>query len=303
MAELQDKLVNYSGAELLYNDLRERAESVVEVSATEPTSENNKLWIDSDAPTGQQTVPTVSEMNAAITVTDVTMDGTSIVSSKVAAIPVATNNTFGVTKPNLGAGIGVDSVNRHLYVVRASDNQIKQAQSIYCPIVPSSQHVSVFYGLATLAGDNTQASSGNAFGTYTAGAKTAIKSMLDISDPTVSDVQVNGTSVVSNGVASIPNADSNNYGTVKLGAGLTLNLENKLCTNPAGTATIKAGANTNQVISPYTQHTSVFYGLAKLAGQDMASSSNAVGTYTDAAKTAIKSMLGISEGVEVVRLI
>lgn len=181
MPGIDAKHVNIADARLLYNDLRGRTESVVEVSATEPTSENNKLWIDSDAPTGQQTVPTVSEMNAAITVADVTMDGTSIVSSKVAAIPVATNNTFGVTKPNLGAGIGVDSVNRHLYVVKASDNQIKQAQSIYCPIVPSSQHVSVFYGLAKLAGQD-MASSSNAVGTYTDAAKTAIKSMLGISE-------------------------------------------------------------------------------------------------------------------------
>ena len=38
----------------------------------------------------------------------------------------------------------------------------------------------------------------------------------------------------------------------------------------------------------------MFYGLAKIAGTDMKSSNNAVGTYTDEAKGAIQNMLGIN---------
>lgn len=54
-----------------------------------------------------------------------------------------------------------------------------------------------------------------------------------------------------------------------------------------------AGAST-KVITPYGQHKSVFYGLAKASGDTTQSaSSNAVGTYTDEAKSSIKSMLGI----------
>jgi len=39
----------------------------------------------------------------------------------------------------------------------------------------------------------------------------------------------------------------------------------------------------------------VFYGLAKVAGADLASETVTLGTYPDAAKTAIKSMLGIAD--------
>lgn len=56
---------------------------------------------------------------------------------------------------------------------------------------------------------------------------------------------------------------------------------------------IKAG-NVSKPIIVSRQEKSVFYGLAKAAGADMALSSNPVGTYTDAAKSAIQTMLGIS---------
>ena len=57
-------------------------------------------------------------------------------------------------------------------------------------------------------------------------------------------------------------------------------------------AYIKEGTNAFYPVAAAKQHQAVFYGLAKAAGEDMASSSNIVGTYTDAAKTAIRSMLG-----------
>ena len=62
----------------------------------------------------------------------------------------------------------------------------------------------------------------------------------------------------------------------------------------ATSASIKAGSNINQPIIPEKQHESVFYGLAKASGDTTQSvSRNAVGTYTDEAKTSIKNMLGI----------
>ena len=58
-------------------------------------------------------------------------------------------------------------------------------------------------------------------------------------------------------------------------------------------ATIKAGADYYQPIVPYYQHEAVFYGLAKAAGDStQSSSSNAVGTYTTDAQTAINTMIG-----------
>ena len=98
-------------------------------------------------------------------------------------------------------------------------------------------------------------------------------------DVPVQDVQVNGTSVVTDGVANVPIADSGVFGILKT----------------AETGTIKTGSTNQRAITPYYNHAAAFYGLAKAAGADMASSSNPVGTYTDAAKAAIQKMLGIYE--------
>ena len=67
-------------------------------------------------------------------------------------------------------------------------------------------------------------------------------------------------------------------------------------------ADIKSGTNAilNPII-PGTQYASTFYGLAKAAGDTtQASSSNAVGTYTDDAKTAIRSMIDAEKAVATV---
>jgi len=90
--------------------------------------------------------------------------------------------------------------------------------------------------------------SDNAVGTYTASAKTAIKNMLGISEV---DVQVNNTSIVSNGVANIPYATLNDYGLVKIGEGLEFtSSNNKLRIASAGTGTIKAGGSTTYPVVP-----------------------------------------------------
>lgn len=108
------------------------------------------------------------------------------------------------------------------------------------------------------------------------------------------DVQINGTSILSNGVANIPLATSSLLGVVKVndknGIGLT---EGQLYLLRADASAAKDGSANYRAIVPSNQHLSVFYGLAKVAGADMSSSSNAVGVYTDAAKTAIQSMLAV----------
>lgn len=69
---------------------------------------------------------------------------------------------------------------------------------------------------------------------------------------------------------------------------------NFLYISPASSAQIKAGSTSYKAIVPNTQHTSVFYGLAKAGGDTTQStSSNAVGTYTEEAKIAIQKMLGV----------
>lgn len=108
------------------------------------------------------------------------------------------------------------------------------------------------------------------------------------------DIQVNGTSVVSNGVANIPIMASGVYGVAKINQynGIRIDNSGDLTTYPSNSALVKAGVNELRPLVPSNQHESVFYGLAKLAGADMASSDNTVGTYTSTAKTAIRTMLG-----------
>ena len=112
----------------------------------------------------------------------------------------------------------------------------------------------------------------------------------------VDDVQVNGTSVVSQGVANVPLGTQSVYGVVKAGNGLYTSNAGILLIDKATGDQIKAGSNAYRPIVPPSQHESTFYGLAKAAADTTQSAStNPVGTYTDAAKIAIQKMLGIYE--------
>lgn len=106
------------------------------------------------------------------------------------------------------------------------------------------------------------------------------------------DIQVNGTSVVSSGVANIPLASSNAPGVAKIRAGYGINISNgELFINKAVVSNIKAGTNTFLPIVPYNQHEAVFYGLAKAAGDTtQASATENVGYYTEEAKGKIYEM-------------
>ena len=122
----------------------------------------------------------------------------------------------------------------------------------------------------------------------------------DAADAPVQDVKVNGQSVLTDGVAEIPLGDENKYGVYQLGAssnGLYL-FQNKLTVYPATGTFVKYGNASFTPITPNRQHESTFYGLAKAAGDTTQSaSSNAVGAYTDNAKSAIHEMLNGSVAV------
>ena len=122
---------------------------------------------------------------------------------------------------------------------------------------------------------------------------TKVATISDIPNVPVTDVQVNGTSVLSNGMANVPLANTTTPGTVIVGSGLTINASNKITIDSAGSGTIKTGTNVSQPIVPSKQHESTFYGLAKASGDSTQSSSNnSVGSYTDEAKGSIQHMLG-----------
>ena len=122
------------------------------------------------------------------------------------------------------------------------------------------------------------------------------KLYLETHAPKVDDVQVNGASVVTDGVANVPIAGNGVLGAVSVyGDGIAINSVGRLRVSPATSARIKEGTMPYVPADVAHQHESTFYGLAKAAGSDEKNSSLAVGQYTDAAKVAIQKMLGIYE--------
>ena len=109
---------------------------------------------------------------------DVQVNGTSVLSNGVANIPVASTSDFGAVKVANAGGLQVTSGNI-LYLLPATDAQIRQASASYRAIVPTTQHYAAFYGLAAAAGDTTQAESTGSVGTYTETAQSKIHDMLD----------------------------------------------------------------------------------------------------------------------------
>lgn len=120
-----------------------------------------------------------------------------------------------------------------------------------------------------------------------------------VPDVPVQDVQVNGASILdAQGVANVPVANGSTFGAVKVGAnGVTISSSGTLSPQIAIASDIKTGTTTTRLQIPANQHISTFYGLAKAAGSDMASSSNPVGNYTESAKSAISQMLNGSVSV------
>lgn len=112
----------------------------------------------------------------------------------------------------------------------------------------------------------------------------------------VQDVQVNGTSVLSNGVANVPIASSSYVGVVKTNStyGTTMQSNGSISTYAATQSDLKAANTSYRPVVPNSIHYATFYGLAKAAGDTTQSqSSNAVGTYTDSAIDKILAMLGV----------
>ena len=238
-------------------------------------------------------------------VNDVQVNGTSITENGVANIPYAAWNKVGVVQVNATRGTAMSGSTISTFPVDSAT--VKAGTQAYQPITPAHQHESVFYGLAKVAGDSTQSASDNAVGTYTDEAKASIQTMLGVpsSDDVVSDVQINGTSIISNGTANIPMATSSTLGAcfANQNRGIAVRTSSEtdagqLYTVRAYNSAIKLAAEEYRPIVPLTQHVSVFYGLAKLAGADMSTSSNEIGTYTDEAKTAIKQMLGVKDNYD-----
>ena len=114
----------------------------------------------------------------------------------------------------------------------------------------------------------------------------------------VQDVQVNGKSIVQDGVANVPVAGAGVMGAVMVsGYGLSMQSNGYVSTKVATPAEVKSGTRSWEHIAPGIQHTSTFYGLAKAAGSDEKNSTLPVGQYTESAKSAISEMLNGSVSV------
>lgn len=227
------------------------------------------------------------------------MNGTSIVENGVANVPLSSTDEFGVVKV-IGEAYGVTSSEGRLFTAKANDAQVQNGTNNFKPIVPSNQHSATFYGLAKASGDATQIQSANPVGTYTDDAKEAIQNMLGVpsNDDVVDDVQINGTSIVNNGVANVPIGSENKLGVLRpYGSfGIGAMSDGRLAIIPAVPDNIKNANNEYRPVTSLRQHQSVFYGLAKASGDSSQSaSSNPVGMYTEEAKIAIQKMLGIYE--------
>lgn len=111
----------------------------------------------------------------------------------------------------------------------------------------------------------------------------------------VTDVKINNTTIVNNNVANIPIAGASTLGVVKVnGNGLSMS-SGQIQISPASLSDIKTATEQFAPIVPAIEHGAAFYGLAKAAGDTTQSqSNNAIGTYTEDAKTAIRSMLGVA---------
>lgn len=124
------------------------------------------------------------------------------------------------------------------------------------------------------------------------------RAKVDISG-LVNDVKVDGTSVVTDGVAEIPRASASGYGVVRTDSSFGTQMSSeRIAVQKAGDDQPKAGTDQYRPIVPYNQHLATFYGLAKAAGDSTQSASaNAVGIYTENAKSAISQMLNAPETV------
>ena len=217
----------------------------------------------------------------------------------------ASSDKAGVMKVRVGDN-GLRVNGGYIMTYPATSSDIKGGVHSYRQPAVNRQHESVFYGLAKAAGDSTQSQSENAVGIYTDAAKNAIRAMLgvpsmdDIPSVPVDDVQLNGVSVISEGIANLPCANANVLGVVQTEAeyGITVmaGTQGKLRVQQASAAQVKAGQQSYKPIVPANQHAAVFYGLAAAAGDTTQSqSTNAVGSYTDEAKTAVRAMLGLDD--------
>ena len=158
-------------------------------AVTQITTNQNAIGALSSLDTTVKTdlVSAINEVNTTASgkVSDVQLNSTSVVTNGVANVPKASANDYGVIK--IGTGLQIQS-NGQVYLVKATDAAIIAKTNNVNPIVPDTLDVAIREGL------------GNNSLTWTEQYKTNARTTIGA----IGDVQVNGTSVVTNGVANVP---------------------------------------------------------------------------------------------------
>lgn len=286
---------------------------------------------------GGTKLATISDIPS-VPVQDVQVNGTSVVTSGVANVPKGTNSALGVLKtPSAGGTFSEDgaiyinaATSAHMKagtqlfwpvtpgrqhestfygLAKAAGDTTQSASANAVGTYTDSAKTSIRMMLGATSSDivavqDTQptAADNKVWIMETAPASVQVPTVSEMNSALsgkIDDVQINGTSLVNNGVATIPIATENTLGVLKSwsAGGISANISGQLYIDKASSSAIKTGTNQYKAIVPYNQHESAFYALAKAAGDTTQSqSSNAVGIYTDNAKASIKSMLGIVDG-------
>lgn len=131
--------------------------------------------------------------------------------------------------------------------------------------------------------------------TITTEGSTPNAAVTKLTDKLLKDVQVNGTSIVTDGVADVPIAGYGTLGVMSTNADYGISAygaSGRAIINKATDNQVQSGSGGYRPVVPDNQHRATFYGLAKAASDTTQSaSSNPVGTYTETAQSKISDML------------
>ena len=123
----------------------------------------------------------VDDAIPAVPVTDVQVNGVSVLNNGVANVPIGTTTRYGVVSPSTSYGLqsyGSGSSQR-IGVLPANDAETNRGIEVYRPIAPARQHASAFFGLAKAAGADMGSMSSTTVGVYPVAQKSAIHTMLN----------------------------------------------------------------------------------------------------------------------------
>lgn len=258
------------------------------------------------------TVPTaVSELSNdagytsnAGTITKVQANGTDVASSGTANIPAASTSAYGVTKLS-------NATNSTSTALAATANAVKTAYDLAASKgtgtitkvqangtdVASSGTANIPAASTAVYGVTKLSTATNSTSTALAATASAVKAAYDLANGRVSDVQVNGTSVTTSGVANVPTATTSAYGATKLSSS-TSSTSEVLAATPKAVKTAYDLANgrvsdvqvngtsvTTSGVANIPVATTSAYGAAKLS-TSTSSTSTALAATASAVKSA-----------------